>query len=282
MIKYILTYDFRIIYCKNINLRIGLKELNFNNLTFIPISDYNDSILDCGYDMSTEDVQTFITTIFNSKMGYQLEEKNMQWLKVFESKMKSENLLKDNKLAFNYFVLKLMLIGFVEKKAISIAERYFELLIDGYNVPDIKDVIDKVNKFIDYKEFWVSNKLYETQALEMMFITKLLKARMNLKYSFDFANFKEEYFKLCNKSLIMDNYVYNTTPSYLVKNPIGIEEQEPYLIQLYQTTIVGILNHLISTDFKELASDDRFINSLASELINVIHTFIDSQIKNII
>lgn len=279
--KYVLTFDFRIIFCKNINLRIGLKELNSDNLSFIPYNE-DPSIIDYGYELANSDVGYIINTVFNNKKGYQLQNKEMLWLETFENKLKLDsNILNNKKLAFNYLILKLLLIGFSEEMAIDIIRKYYELIEDNIEVPNIIDVINKINKFIDKKEYWVSNNIYENQLTEINFLTKILNEKRVCKFNFDFNDYKDEYFKLCYNSLIMDNYKYNSKYSYLVNNPKNLNAQKEYLLEIYSSTIGMLLNYLIQTDFMDFYSEDRFINTLVDEMITVINTFLNVVILKI-
>lgn len=278
-VKYVLTFDFRIIYCKNINLKIGLKELNFDNFSFIPY-DEDPSVIDYGYEVNTNDVQYIINTVFNSKIGYQLQNKEMLWLETFENKLKKDsNILNNKKLTFNYLILKLLLIGFSEEMAIDIIKRYYESIEENLEVPNIINVINKVNEFINKKQYWVSNTIYENQATEINFLTKVLSAKRISKFNFDFNDYKDEYFRLCYNSLIMDNYNYNSKHSYLVTNPKNLNAQKEYLLQIYSSTIGMLLNHLIQTEFMDFYSEDRFINMLVLEMKKVIDTFLSVVIE---
>lgn len=278
-VKYVLTFDFRIIYCKNINLKIGLKELNFDNFSFIPY-DEDPSVIDYGYEVNTNDVQYIINTVFNSKIGYQLQNKEMLWLETFENKLKIDsNILNNKKLTFNYLILKLLLIGFSEEMAIDIIRKYYESIEENLEVPNIINVINKINEFINKKQYWVRNTIYENQATEINFLTKVLNAKRISKFNFDFNDYKDEYFKLCYNSLIMDNYNYNSKHSYLVTNPKNLNTQKEYLLQIYSSTIGMLLNHLIETEFMDFYSEDRFINTLVLEMKKVIDTFLSVVIE---
>ena len=280
-VKYVLTFDFRIIYCKNINLRVGLKELNFDNLSFVPYNE-DSSVIDYGYEVATNDVQYIINTVFNSKIGYELQNKEMLWLEAFEKKLKiNPNILNNEKLTFNYLILKLLLIGFSEEMAIDIIKKYYESIRSNIIVPNINNMIDKINEFIAKKEYWVSNNIYENQSAEINFLTRILNAKRASKFNFDFTDYKDEYFTLCYNSLIMDNYKYNSEYSYLVNKPKKLNAQKEYLLQIYSSTIGVLLNHLIQTEFMDFYSEDRFINMLVDEMIKVVNTFLNIVILDI-
>lgn len=280
-VKYVLTFDFRIIYCKNINLRVGLKELNFDNLSFVPYNE-DSSVIDYGYEVATNDVQYIINTVFNSKIGYQLQNKEMLWLEAFEKKLRiNPNILNNEKLTFNYLILKLLLIGFSEEMAIDIIKKYYESIRSNIIVPNINNMIDKINEFIAKKEYWVSNNIYENQSAEINFLTKILNVKRASKFNFDFTDYKDEYFTLCYNSLIMDNYKYNSEYSYLVDKPKKLNAQKEYLLQIYSSTIGMLLNHLIQTEFMDFYSEDRFINMLVDEMIRVVNTFLNVVILDI-
>lgn len=274
-IKYVLTFDLRIIYCKNINLRIGLKELNLENLNFMPY-DEDPSIIDYGYELATDDVQDINNKVFSSKLGYQLSDIDMLWIEKFEKELKyNPSLLNNNKLTFNYLILKLLLIGFSEELAIDFITKYYESIEYGITVPEVYKIIDKINSFIEKKEFWISNKIYENRVTELNFLKKVLLAKRKFKFNFDFTNFKDEYFRLCYNSIIMENYSYNLVDSFLVKKPKKLEEQRMYLIEVYHSTIGSLLNELFQDDFMDFYSEDRFINSLVDEMTKVVNTFLD-------
>lgn len=273
--KYILTFDFRIIYCKNTKLKIGLKEFDFNSLKFIDLYE-DSSIIDNSYEISEIDMEFIVNNIFNSKFGYQLDDNSMIWLEKFENVLKSDSsILNKKELAFNYLVLKLLLIGFPQYMALEIIQKYYKLKEYNIRTPDIEIIINRINEFIKKKEYWISNEIYNDENKEIDFLAKVFNEKRKYKYNFSFNNLRDEYFKLCFNSLIMNNYKYNSKPSFLIKNPKNLNFQKELLLEFYISKIKFLINYLLENDFKGLSFDYRFTKSLIDEMIRVINTFFD-------
>lgn len=272
--KYLLTFDLRILYCPNIKLALSCKELNVETLEF---SHYEGdlSIIQSCHELEAEKVELIVKNILNGEIGNELEEKDMLWLKTFDYQLtQNKNLFKNDKLVFNYLILKLRLLGFEEEDAKNIVQSYFQYKLLGANIPKVEDFIGAINKKMKNKRFWVCNDLYEEKEFELKFIRTVLMYKNKLNYKFDFKMFKDEYLKVCEKSFINKIYNFNKTPSYLVKRPLSISDQKHYLIYTYKSHIAGILQYLLERDFANLAHDEMFINILIDDMASVLKLYL--------
>ena len=272
--KYLLTFDLRILYCPSINLALSCKELNVETLEF---SHYEGdlSVMQSCYELEAEKVELIVKNVLNGEIGNELEEKDMLWLKTFDYQLnQNKNLLKNDKLVFNYLILKLRLLGFEEEDSINIIQHYFQYKLQGIKIPTVEDFIKAINQKMKNKRFWVCNDLYEEKEFELKFIRTVLMYKNKLNYKFDFKMFKEEYLKVCEKSFINKIYNFNKTPSYLVKRPLSISDQKHYLIYTYKSHIAGILQYLLERDFANLAHDEMFINVLIDDMASVLKLYL--------
>ena len=272
--KYLLTFDLRILYCPSINLALSCKELNVETLEF---SHYEGdlSVMQSCYELEAEKVELIVKNVLNGEIGNELEEKDMLWIKTFDYQLnQNKNLLKNDKLVFNYLILKLRLLGFEEEDSINIVQHYFQYKLQGIKIPTVEDFIKAINQKMKNKRFWVCNDLYEEKEFELKFIRTVLMYKNKLNYKFDFKMFKEEYLKVCEKSFINKIYNFNKTPSYLVKRPLSISDQKHYLIYTYKSHIAGILQYLLERDFANLAHDEMFINVLIDDMASVLKLYL--------
>lgn len=273
--KYLLTFDLRILYCPNIRLAISCQELNVEALEF---SHYEKdlNILFSSYEIKAEKINNLVKNILNGKIGNELEEKEMLWVQKFEKELnENENLLKNEKLIFNYLILKLKLLGFEELEAQNFVKTYFKYKIEGKNIPTIETFITAINKKLNNKVFWVCNNLDEEKEIEIKFIHKILNYKNKLMHNFDFNLFKDEYLNICEKSFINKIYKFNNEYSYLVTNPLFISDQKTYLTYIYKVHIYKIFEYLLEREFKNLSNDKMFINALISDMSSVLNLFLE-------
>lgn len=273
--KYLLTYDLRILYCPNMKLALSCKELNLDTLEFTYYEgDLN--VLNACYVLEADDVESIVKNIINGEVGNELDIDEMNWLKAFDYQYnKDANLVRNDELTFNYLILKLKLLGFSEEESKNIVKAYFVYKKNNVKgLPDVEDFISALNRKIRNKRFWICKNLYDETDLEYEFIKTVLSYKNKLQYKFDFRAFKDEYLKVCEKSIVPKLYNYNKTPSYLVRKPLDISDQRPYLLYTYKTHIASLINYLIERYFQNLASDERFINILIDELSAVVKLYL--------
>ena len=272
--KYFLTYDFKVLYCPNIKLKLSTNELNPEKLTFEKYEG-NLDIIEYMYEIKADLVGKLTQTIFNGEIGFELEKEQMDWIIKFENLLKEdESILNDKKLTFNYLVLKLILLGFSEKIAINFIKTYYinSEIINEFPTP--KEITIKINKLLKIKKFWIPNDINRYKDIEAKFIRTLFNYKKKLQYTFNFSSLKDEYYKVVEKSFIKHLYEYNKKTSYLINNPLSITEQEVYLKESYNRIICGIFEYLINNEFIEFTKEERFINNSLKEMLNIVDIYI--------
>lgn len=275
--KYLLTFDLKILYSPNVKLALTCKELDLETLEFSHFDGDLDILYSC-YELEADKVDLIVKNILNGEIGTELNSKDMYWLQTFENQLSQDRqLLKNNKLVFNYLILKLRLLGFKEMDAKNIVISYFQYKKDGLKIPKVEKFIDAINKKLRKKRFWICDDLYEEKELELKFIRTVLMYKTKLNHKFDFRMFKDEYLKVCEKSFINKIYNFNTTPSYLVKRPLDISDQKQYLFYTYKSHIAEILQYLVEKDFPNLANDEMFINVLIDDMSTVLKLYLTIQ-----
>lgn len=273
--KYMLTYDFRILYCPNMKLRLSCKELNYKTMEFIKYDD-DLSLLDYYIELNKADVDLIITTIFNGVIGIELSEEDMNWLKTFDSLLEEDlSIIYNKKLAFNYSVLKLKLIGFSEDVALKIATKQFlnQELYPKY--PHYTVFLDKINEILDRRDFWISNKIDSYREAEIDYLRTVLNYKNRLKYKFDYSVFKNEYLKLIEKSFMPHLIQYNSEHSYLIRRVLNFEKQIPFLEKSYKYVIIEILNALMLKEYPQLLLEESFFYDLVEEMYNVVNLYLN-------
>jgi len=276
--KYFLTFDFKILYCPNINLILSCKELNLNTLEF---ENYDGDLraLEASYEIKAETLSVIVKEILNGTMGLELEEKEMNWLKTFDTQLSRDNsILNNERLVYNYLILKLQLIGFSAIDSKSIVTKYFELKRDGKPVIEVDKLIQSVNRQIYKKIFWVCNGIESEKKIEYKFIESVLTYKRSLKYKFDFQMFKESYLNVCKHSFVGKIYDYNNTSSYLIKRPLSLQEQMDCLIYSHQSILRGILENLIEEKFFEFSDDELFKKQLIDEMSDILTIHLKSML----
>lgn len=272
--KYLLTFDFRILYCPNTKLALSCKELNLDTLEFT-FYEGDLNILKYCYELKAENLERIVKKILNGEIGYELESKEMKWLETFEL-MLNENteILTKDALVFNYLTLKLMLVGFSPEDSKNIVKTYFMYRNKSKDIPQIEIFIKNINKKIKHKKFWVCNDLYDEKELELKFIKTVCMYRKEMKLNFNFKMFKNDYLKICEKSIIPKMSKFNKIPSYLVKRPSTLIDQKSYLIEVYKSTIAGIIVYLLNNEMKHFQNEEIFINALIDEMVEVAKLYI--------
>ena len=272
--RYLLTFDLKILYCPNIKIRVSCKELDLETLEF---SKYRGNIddIDTSYPINVNEIEKIVKYIINGEFRNGIKTDYIEWLEMYEKALSDNpNLINDNKLAFNYLVLKYHLLGFPKNEAIDMVKFYFALKIKNYNIPPIEEVISILNNKINTTKYWIPNTIQEFKYLELDYLRTVFKDRLKYKYDFDFNFVRENYLKVCSLSFIKSIYQFNKEPSYLVRTPLDMKEQKKYIINNYRTIIVGIIQYLLENEFPQLNTDDKFLNSLITELTNTVDTYL--------
>lgn len=268
--KYFLTYDFKILYCPNTKLKLSCKELDINKLIFNKYNgDFN--LIDYYFEIDSNTVDSLSKSVFNGKIGIELIDEDMEWIKKFERLAKTNIHLYENRnLLFNYIIMKLKLAGFQEPLALEFAKSYFLNLDKGLKIPDESEFLKTIEYLINKKTYWIGNNIDKASQLENKFIKTLLAYKRKLQFKFDFSMLKDDYLKIVEKSIVNYLYSFNSTESYCVTKTLTLEEQEPYLIQCYNIVLKNLFKEIIETEYKDFINEDRFINMITKEMINVV------------
>lgn len=279
-IKYFLTFDFRILYSPNINLGLLCKELDVNSLEFVRFDgDINE--LKYYYEIQPEKIDVLVKNILTGEIGTELNSKEMYWLELFEDELtNNKDLISDNKLTFNYLILKLKLLGFDDREAEEIITNYYKHLLSGIDILTVEELVSIINRKMKKKKFWVCNDLSDEKEIELEFIKKVLNKKIELSHNFDFDVFRNEYLEICKKSFINKIYKFNSNYSYLISNPLSLVEQKQYLISIHKSHIAGILQYLIQ-EYKYLSNDTIFFNMLIEEMSNVLKLYLSIETNKI-
>lgn len=270
---FFLTYDLRILYCPNLQIINNCKELNIETHSFSQYDGSVDSILN-SYSLPGEEVDDIVKNILTGEIGDELPPENMEWLITFEDLLKEDNSLITNRdLTFNYLILKLILMGFSQDKAKDIVINYYEKILLNVDVPHPQIFLNQINKFLSYKRFWVKSNIKTEKLREFKMMKKILKVKDELGYTFEFEPlFKQEYLEVIKSSFVPQLIYFNQTPSYLVKEKVDLNTQIPYLTQVYQEFLYGIILKICQTDNKMY--DETFINSLLKEMTAVLKLYL--------
>lgn len=273
--KYMLTNDFKILYCPNINLPQSSKEFDLVSMDFIKY-DGDLNLLESYIELDKKDVDIIIKNIFNAVIGIELDKEDMNWLEKFDSLLDNDiNFITNKKLVFNYCVLKLQLIGFPKDMALKITSKQFvnEELIENY--PHYSIFIDKINEILDKRNYWISSDLDLYKEMEIVFLKKIFNYKNQLKHKFDFNILKNEYLKLVGESFVPHLLQFNSNYSYLVRSPLSIREQVNYTLESYRFIIIELINDVVRNYFPNLFDNDDFIYDLISDMTSVVQLYID-------
>ena len=273
--KYMLTNDFRILYCPNLKLKLSCKELDTQTMDF---SKYNDNLdlLELFFKLESTDINFIINNIFNAKIGIELHPNDMKWIMKFDELLSNDvNILNNKELTFNYCVLKLKLIGFPEEMALKIASTQFinEELSPDY--PHCSIFIDKINEILDKRKYWIPHKVETYKTIERNYFKTIFTYKKNLKLKYDFSVLKDGYMKVIENSFVPYLIEYNSTYSYLIRQPIPLLEQTNYIKECYNHIIVQFLLSTIKNDFPEFMEDEYFIHSVIGDLLSCLNLYIE-------
>lgn len=273
--KYFLTYDFKIIFCQDFTFKQNCKELN-SNLEFI---DYNGNvdILENYMEITPQDVSFLVNNIMNNKIGTELHEEDMLWIKSFEKIMNEEDLLNCDKLMYNYLILKLQLVGFSEKLACNYVENYYTNKTVLSKEIGVKDFLDNINEKINNKKFWIGNKISEYEDNEIDFIINILKNKNKLKYKFDFLNYRQAYINVIKNSFLDYIVKFNKTKSYLIKEILPSKEFEKYMFYSYQMILNILFENIIFNNFEfknePSINSKKFIDKTINDMLETLKSY---------
>jgi hypothetical protein len=268
--KYLLSYDFRIFYCPETFFIGAYKELNQETLKFELYTDNRD-LVEYAYPIDVSEIDPIVKTILMGSISYLLSEQNLAWIKEFEATTsKNPDIWEDEKYVFNYLTLKIMLMGFSESKALDIAKSYFKYKREGHPVLNIKSMVKAINKNIDSKEFWITNKMIEFDPVETSFLKKVLTNKISSGFAFDYKYFEREYMSICNSSFSKENFSINSVKSYPIKKTKNLQDQTPYIFQAYESIMTTIVNNLVLNKFPQLQHEPKFLINLLAEMKNTL------------
>lgn len=270
---FFLTYDLKILYCPNLQIANTCKELNMITQNFTQF-DGNLNVLNNSYKLNAEEVQSIVKNIFIGQIGDELPKENMNWIIEYEDLLKQDpSIITNRDLTFNYFILKFILMGFSPDKAKDIVVNYYEHIIKEDDVPHPQILLNQINKFLTYKKFWVKFDIKNEKLKEFKMMKKIMKAKEELGYNFNFESlFKQEYLGLITYSFVPQLIKFNQTESYLVKEKIDLNTQIPYVTQVYQEILLGIIYRICETDNKPY--DEPFVNNLLKEMTSVLKLYL--------
>lgn len=270
---FFLTYDLKILYCPNLQIANTCKELNMITQNFTQF-DGNLNVLNNSYKLNAEEVQSIVKNIFIGQIGDELPKENMNWIIEYEELLKQDpSIITNRDLTFNYFILKFILMGFSPDKAKDIVVNYYEHIIKEDDVPHPQILLNQINKFLTYKKFWVKFDIKNEKLKEFKMMKKIMKAKEELGYNFNFESlFKQEYLGLITYSFVPQLIKFNQTESYLVKEKIDLNTQIPYVTQVYQEVLLGIIYRICETDNKPY--DEPFVNNLLKEMTSVLKLYL--------
>ncbi len=274
--KYYLSFDFRILYCPDIYLIGACRELNLDTLKFEPFT-IDENILKYSYPIKANEINDLVKSVLIGEISYLLSDKNIIWIKEFEKKLKeTKSILENDKLCFNYLTLKIMLLGFSKNKALDMTKTYFTYKREGNPVIELRKVIKAIDELLDNKKFWITNKIYEYETKEVAFLEKTFEARKRLGNKFDYRSFEREYITICNNSFSKENFKLNSQFTYGNKPKKSLQDQTTYILQSYEMIIVTLMNTIITTKYKSLIKDTRFLKSLLSDMKDTMSVVMSS------
>lgn len=277
--KYILTYDLKILYCPNIQIKSACKELNLLSHEFTQFEG-KETDIDTGFEIAANNVKNISDKILLGKVGNELPEKEMQWIQDYEQLLREDvSIITNRELAFNYLILKLALIGFPLEMAKNIVVHYYSNIINKYDVPHPQIFLNEINNVLKNKTFWVKFDLQKEEVAEYLFIKKVLKARDRIGYTFSFDElFRAEYLNIASNGVATALIKYNQQPSYLVTHKLSLNEQMPLVLNVYKKIIWG----LIVKAYTELGKpmDDIIAKGIVKDMTNTLKLYMTIHSKD--
>ncbi len=270
---YFLTYDLKILFCPNLQLSTTCKEINVDTHLFSQFDGSVDAVLNA-YPIDKDDVNPMINNILTGPIGDELPQAQMDWIITFENLLKEDaSIITNRDLAFNYFILKFILMGFSPDFAKDLVINYYEHIIRDENVPHPQVLLNQINKFLTYKKFWVKADLRNEKMREFKMMKKIMKAKKEMDYKFNFDLYcKKEYLELIRHSIVPVLIKFNQKESYLVKEKIDLNSAIPYVTQVYQEILLGIINKICELD--NIPFDEPFVNNLLKEMTGTVKLYL--------
>lgn len=265
MNKYFLTQDLEILYCPSLKLTKTCRVLNVETFEFVEFR--GEFTLEKYYRLNDDDISYIVNNILNSKIGHELNEKELDWILSFE-KYKKENKNISKRLLFNYLILKLKLIGFSDNLSKDVALKFLNM--DGFNAANF---LKAINLIISKKEIWIPISSDSKKYLDERFLIKVFTQKEELSYEFNFDVFKDEYFNLLSNSFLSEIVKFNKKKSYLNKKILMIKESKEDLKDIYRYNILGIVEYVVNSKFQR--TDDIFVNVLIDELMLVVDEYLE-------
>ncbi len=274
MQKYVLTYEMKILYCPDIEMNLSCKELNLSTLQFRLYAG-NRSDLFAGFELSAEDVTSVARDILMGKIGYELAEKQMTWLQKFEELLKKDiSLILNKDISYNYFVLKLQLLGFEEQMAKDIVYHYYKQLEQKQEVAHPQVFLKKINTLLRQKAFWVKKDLWKEMDAETTFFQGVIGTKLEQQYKFSFDKmYKDDYIEVLKTGIIHTLLLYNLTPSYLVRKKQAVTDLVPYVLSVYKYYMRNILNNICINTF-HITPNKGFIDDLLYQMEMIVRVYV--------
>lgn len=270
---YFLTYDLKILFCPNIQLSTTCKEINVDTHLFSQFDGSVDTVLNA-YPIDKDDVNPMINNVLTGKIGDELPQAQMDWIITFENLLKEDaSIITNRDLAFNYFILKFILMGFSPDFAKDLVINYYEHIIRDENVPHPQVLLNQINKFLAYKKFWVKCDIRTEKMREFKMMKKIMKAKKEMDYKFNFDLYcKKEYLELIRHSIVPVLIKFNQKESYLVREKLDLNSAIPYVTQVYQEILLGIINKICEMD--NIPFDEPFVNNLLKEMTGTVKLYL--------
>lgn len=277
--KYVLTYDLKILYCPNIQLKNICKELNLMTYEFSQFEG-KESAIDNGYEIAANTVKNIADKIIMGKVGNELPEKEMKWIQDYERLLREDlSLITNRELTFNYLILKLALAGFSLDVAKNIVVHYYTNIINQNDVPHPQIFLNEINNVLKNKTFWVKFDLQKEEVSEYLFIKKVLKARERIGYTFSFDElFRTEYLNLASDGVATSLIKYNQQPSYLVTHKMSLNEQMPLVLSVYKKIIWGLIVKAYTEMGKPV--DELIAKGLVKDMTNILKLYMTIHSKD--
>ena len=273
--KFFLTFDLKILYFADAKFSSNVcKELNVDNFSLSQYVGNSREMLNA-YPLESDAVEDIVKYILTCPIGEELPPENMEWVIKFEELLKKDvSLLTNRDLAFNYFILKFILLGFSHDMAKDIVITYYDRIIKNEEVPHPQILLNRINDFLEYKKFWIKYDLKNERLVEFKMLKNIIKSRIELGHNFNFDTmFKDEYLNIIRNSFVPKLVYFNQTPSYLVKGKLELNTQIPYIVQVYQEMLLGMINKIYEID--NIPFDEMFVNNLLNEMTSVVKLYLN-------
>ena len=271
--KYVLTYELRILYCPDVQLNLMCKEFNLSNFQFT-LFDGDRSDLETGFELYPDEINTIASEILMGKIGYELPQKEMKWMEKYEKKLKENmSLILNTKVTYNYFILKLRLLGFKEEIAKEMVSNYYRMIESGKNVQHPQIFLKNINKFLSKKIFWVTNDIEKERNIEFLFFEKVVDSKFELGYKFSFDQlYKEQYLVMEKNGIVTALLQFTQKPSYLVRKKYQVTNLVPYVIKVYSTIVKQMVSDIYAR--KHLVPSESFLDDITKQVIIAARLYI--------